>query len=155
MGRFLGDFGSLGFGAVKSHTLGSGVETVCFFSKEAEKTTIGVVFLELCFFGGSELAFTSEGEDALTIFVIRFAVGRFVTNVDAGTVAGNFVAGDVSGSGGLDGGGCGCFLLVDVIGGSKEKVCRIGEVLPFGWVTSSMRVFLRRSEKGSSGRALM
>ena len=133
MGRFLGDFGSLSFGAVKSHTLGSGVETVCFFSKEAEKTTIGVVFLELCFFSGSELAFTSEGEDALTIFVIRFAVGRFVTNVDAGTVAGNFIASDVRGTGGLGGGRCCSFLLVDIIGGGEEKVCWIGEVLPFGW----------------------
>ena len=59
MGWLLGDFGSLSFGAVESNTLGGGMETVRFFSKEAEKTTIRVIFLELCFFSGSELAFTS------------------------------------------------------------------------------------------------
>ncbi len=129
MGGLVLEFCSLRFGAVEGYTGGSRMIAVGVLGKEAEQTTIWVVLLELGFFLLREFAFAGQGEDAFTIFIVRFAIWRFVTNVSTGTaIAGDFILG----FGGFDGGWCCCFLLVDVIGGSQEEIGWISKILPFG-----------------------
>ena len=68
-----------------------------------------------------------------SILVVRLVVGGFVTDVDASIGVGRGTTSTTStkSAGGLVGSRGSGFLLVDVVCCCKEKVCGVGEVLPF------------------------
>ncbi len=119
--------------------------TVCFFCEETKNAAVGIMFLQFGFFSRGELAFTGKREDALTVFVVRFIVGRLVADVNTRAIASELVAG---GSSGFDGGWSGCFLFVDVVSGSKEKISGVREIFPFGWNDLFYQSFLTEVREG-------